>query len=116
MFIRDPSCPICSKPIKAGSLVLFQHGELFHVACVSRLSQRRARELADGSAGARARAASNVERAIDLVGAAKRLRRSACAVCRRPLWETSGGGYVRGSDGKAVHVHCPARKPESSGP
>jgi hypothetical protein len=28
-----PTCPVCSKPVRSGSLVLFQYGALIHVRC-----------------------------------------------------------------------------------
>jgi hypothetical protein len=80
MPIRDPSCPICSKPLKAGSLVLFQHGELFHIGCAGRATQARAMELGDRSAKAQACAAQTVERSTELVEAARRLHLGRCVV------------------------------------
>jgi hypothetical protein len=97
MPIRDPNCPVCSKAIKAGSLVLFQHGELFHFACMGRVARMRSIELGDRAARARARAAQNVERAAELVEAASRLRERRCAVCRRPRSEP-------------VHIRCSDRR------
>jgi hypothetical protein len=65
--VPDPACPVCSKAIRSGSVVLFEHGELFHVACRSRTLELTAIEEVD-----RAKAAE--ERAARLVVEASRLR------------------------------------------
>jgi hypothetical protein len=31
--VSDPPCAVCAKPIPADTLVLYRHGELFHLAC-----------------------------------------------------------------------------------
>src|SRR5438093_972836 len=47
----DPTCPICSKPITSGSLVLLDHGELFHLGCRSQTLELAAmEEVADARA------------------------------------------------------------------
>src|SRR5262245_34732519 len=30
---RDPTCSICGRPIRPGELVVFMHGDLYHLAC-----------------------------------------------------------------------------------
>jgi hypothetical protein len=70
----DPACPLCSKPITSGNLVLFEHGELFHVRCMSeRLGLSVMRE-ADRARSARTRASQNLDRAAHLLEELKRVR------------------------------------------
>jgi hypothetical protein len=35
----DLACPVCSKSVLSGSLVLLEHGELFHIQCRSQTLQ-----------------------------------------------------------------------------
>jgi hypothetical protein len=71
----DPTCPVCSKPIISGSLVLYQHGEFLHVRCVNRTLGLKAMEEAERAKESQARAAEIQERAARLVEEAKRLRK-----------------------------------------
>jgi hypothetical protein len=83
----DPACPVCSKAIRSGSLVLFEHGELFHVACRSRTLERAAIEEVDRATVAEERAARLIEettrRRATRPAADPRLRAEAgpCPVC-----------------------------------
>src|SRR5262245_33121401 len=101
---RDPVCPLCSKPIKSGKLVMFQHGELFHVGCMNKATQLRAYEQKARAEAAYAAATQNQERAAELIKAAQRLRLK-CGACQKPLHP--GPGYVRGRDGVPRHLQCP---------
>jgi hypothetical protein len=38
----DPSCPACSKSFWSGTLVLYEHGEFFHLGCRSHQLRRHA--------------------------------------------------------------------------
>jgi hypothetical protein len=98
---RDLVCPACSKSVKSGSLVLFQHGEMFHVACISRAQRWEAMERGARSRDARAWSAAR------LIKESTQLRRSlgSCATCGHPF--RKGGGYLRRPDGRPVHVGCP---------
>ena len=51
-----PTCPVCSKPVRSGSLVLFQHGALIHVRCRRHALGVTIAETGDQSREARARA------------------------------------------------------------
>jgi hypothetical protein len=57
---REPICPLCSKPIRSGSLVIFEHGEYFHVRCRSRAVELAAMDAAERADSGRARAASKI--------------------------------------------------------
>jgi Zn ribbon nucleic-acid-binding protein len=35
----DPACAVCSKPVRSDTLVLYRHGDLFHLACRSHATQ-----------------------------------------------------------------------------
>jgi hypothetical protein len=52
----DPTCLTCSKPIRSGSLVVYEHRELFHVACRSRVLQFTSIEQSDSAQTAKHRA------------------------------------------------------------
>jgi hypothetical protein len=58
----DPACPVCSKAIRSGSVVLFEHGELFHVACRSRTLELTAIEEVDRAKAAEERAPASSSR------------------------------------------------------
>jgi hypothetical protein len=103
----DPLCSICSKPIRPGAAVAFEHGDIFHLTCRTRVMTLRAMELREQTAETVARAAENLARATDTVERAKRLRNRyfppRCPVCRRPISE--GSGAIRQAD-TYVHVGC----------
>jgi hypothetical protein len=86
----DPTCPVCSRSVKPGSLVVSRHGEVVHVRCVTEVLDSKAVQQAN-------RAATLLERMTQL---------PTCVVCHAPI----RGDYVRRRDGKAVHVTCPAAK------
>src|SRR5262245_35240089 len=69
------SCAICSKPIRSGSLVVYQHGELRHVTCGSQTVRLGALEGAEEARRARLRAATLVDAAARWITRA-RVRRS----------------------------------------
>jgi hypothetical protein len=71
----DPACPICSKPVESGSLVLFQHGELIHIRCVSHNLGIKTKEEWDRSKDAKAQALEAIERAARLIQEAQPRRR-----------------------------------------
>src|SRR5262245_56667130 len=52
----DPICSICSKPVRSGSLVLYQGGEFFHVPCRSRATDLKAMEEVERARNAQGRA------------------------------------------------------------
>src|SRR5262245_28430387 len=89
--IPDPACPVCSKPVRSGSLVLFEHGEIFHVACRSR-----SLELAAMEGVHRAKTAQ--QRSLHLVEETSRRRArqrgeplakaGRCPICRYPATVT----------------------------
>ena len=108
----DSACPVCSKPIRSGSVVLFEHGELFHVHCRSRQLQLRALEQVDRAEAARERAARRLEdahrvraeRRIQRHGLPKRPRGAGvCPLCRGPAIVTD---WRPGADWIAVE-NCP---------
>jgi hypothetical protein len=82
----DPTCPVCSKPVKAGSLVVSRHGEVVHVRCVTEVLDSKAVQQAN-------RAATLLERMTQF---------PTCVLCHEPI----RGDYVRRQNGKAVHVNC----------
>lgn len=92
----DPACPACSKPVRSGSLVLFEHGELFHVSCRSRQLQLRALEQVDRAEAVREHAARRLEDAHRV--RAERMQRhglpkrpaatGVCPLCRGPATVT----------------------------
>jgi hypothetical protein len=65
----DPSCFLCSKPVRSGTLVMYEHGELFHVWCRSQRSQLAAIEHVE-------RATAAHKRAVELLEEARRERGS----------------------------------------
>jgi hypothetical protein len=67
-----PVCPVCSKAIRSGTLVLFEDGEFFHVRCRSRTLELTAMDEVD-----RARTAK--ERAVRLLEDARRRRARAAS-------------------------------------
>ena len=71
----DPACPICSKPVQSGSLVLLQHGELIHIRCVSHNLDIKTKEEWERSKDAKARALEAIERAARLIQEAQQRRR-----------------------------------------
>jgi hypothetical protein len=108
----DSACPVCSKPIRSGSVVLFEHSELFHVHCRSRQLQLRALEQVDRAEAARERAARRLEdahrvraeRRIQRHGLPKRARGvGVCPLCRGPAIVTD---WRPGADWIAVE-NCP---------
>ena len=104
----EPFCPICSKPVTSGSLVLFQHGELFHLTCSSHEGQHRAMEQTDRAECVQARAVENVARAKELIEEAAGVPRKefgTCGNCGQSI--RAGCGYIRRSDGRPIHVICP---------
>jgi hypothetical protein len=72
---------LCSKPIRSGSFVLLEHGELLHVRCRSRILEEEAMETA-------ARAEAAQDRSARLMLQNLRLRRvrpqDPCPVCGQP--------------------------------
>src|SRR5262249_39271224 len=56
---EDPTCPICSKPVRSGASEVSEHGELIHTRCRSQHLQLRAIEQVD-----RAQKAENGEVAV----------------------------------------------------
>jgi hypothetical protein len=83
----DPTCPVCSRSVKPGSLVVSRHGEVVHVRCVTEVLDSKAVQQAN-------RAATLLERMT---------RFPMCVVCHEPI----RGDYLRRHDGKAAHVRCP---------
>src|SRR5688572_21781179 len=85
MTNQSHTCPFCAKPIMSGTVVVFEHGEFFHVGC-----QRRALERADLDAAGRAEVArTRAENAAGASGVARRAeltRRDLrpCPVCATP--------------------------------
>jgi hypothetical protein len=72
----DPTCPLCSKGITSGSLVLFEHGDLFHIRCMTeRLGYSTLREM-DRAREARTRAVENLDRSARLLEELRRTRKS----------------------------------------
>lgn len=84
----DPTCPVCLKPVKPGSLVVYRHGEMVHVRCVT-------------DSFADSRATQQADLAAELLEQMTRF--PTCAVCH----ERIRGDYLRREDGQAVHVSCP---------
>jgi hypothetical protein len=88
--VSNPTCPTCSKPIRSGTLVLFEHGEIYHVPCRSRALELTALEEVDRARATQARTANLLEDT-----ARRRLRKSpraptrgaaqqgTCPVCRQ---------------------------------
>jgi hypothetical protein len=104
----DPVCPTCSKPVTSDSLVLFEHGEMYHVRCMSQAHQLRAINQADRARHAQAKSAENITRARRLIEEASRLQRDGlgpCSACGQPI-RPGNGGYIRRSDGHPVHTEC----------
>ncbi len=52
----NPVCPRCAQPIRHDSLVLFRHGELFHLACRSQTLELEAMEQVERATQAQAEA------------------------------------------------------------
>jgi hypothetical protein len=79
--VDDPTCPLCSKPVRSGSFVLYEHGELLHVVCRSRVLQVTAMDSV-------ARADAAQQRAAHLVREQARRGRirqhGPCPVCGEP--------------------------------
>ena len=71
----EPACPICSKPVVSGSLVLFQHGELIHIRCVSHDLRIKTTQELERSKAAKAQALEAIERAARLIQEAQQRRR-----------------------------------------
>src|SRR5262245_46144814 len=88
--VPDPVCPLCSKPVRPGGLVVFEHGELFHVQCRSQQLRLRSLERIDHAEAAQKRAARLVDRASRSHAARTRARAardaeaSWCPLCRQP--------------------------------
>jgi hypothetical protein len=59
--LPEPICLICSKPLRSGTLVLYEHGELFHLACRSYSATLKAVEQVDRAITAQRVAARLVE-------------------------------------------------------
>ena len=81
--LPDPSCSICSKPVRPGAPIRFQHGEVFHLACLAKATQLNAIEQVD-----RARVAKETSaRLLEDYGRARGERRrqrsanGACPLC-----------------------------------
>lgn len=75
-----PVCAACSKPIRSGTAVAFQHGEVFHVKCVTSALRHEAPDQGKRLREAKTRAAENLERAARLIQDAERLRRGTNAL------------------------------------
>ncbi len=96
--IPPPVCPICSKPVRSGTLVLYEQGDLFHVTCRSRMLVMKAIEQVDRAKTAQNRATRNledVERRRQLTAGPRRLpaKLGLCPVCGQSAtvtdWRTS---------------------------
>src|SRR5262245_22865589 len=96
---QEPVCPVCSKPVRSGTLVLFEHGELFHVRCRSRTLELTAMREVDRARIAQERAArflAEAERRLASLKPPSGLRagRDTCPVCGHPatvtVWRRSG--------------------------
>jgi hypothetical protein len=59
--LPEPICLICSKPLRSGTRVLYEHGELFHLACRSYSATLKAVEQVDRAITAQRVAARLVE-------------------------------------------------------
>jgi hypothetical protein len=84
--IPPPVCPVCSKPVRSGTLVLYEEGDLFHVTCRTRALGMKAMEQVDRAKAAQSRATRNledVERRRRQLTAGPRLRGTLglCPVC-----------------------------------
>jgi hypothetical protein len=79
----DPVCPLCSKPVRSGTLVHYQHGEFFHLWCRTRQSQQRTLEEVDRAQAAKARARELIDAAARAQAAARRFRgpNASCPLC-----------------------------------
>jgi hypothetical protein len=98
----DPACHVCSKPIRSGSFVVYEHGELSHVFCRSRTYQLTSLEAVHRAKTAQKRASQVAEDATRLQSVAHslRARRDACPLCgqRTTLtdWQQLGWVAVEG--------------------
>jgi hypothetical protein len=59
--VSTPACPVCSKPVRSGTLVLYEHGDLYHVTCRARTLEANSREQVDRARVAKTRAVRLVE-------------------------------------------------------
>ena len=91
----DPSCSICSKPVRAGAPIRFQHGEVFHLACLAKATQLNAMEQVDRARVAQAASA----RLLDDSGRARAERRREFRALKLEAWYTTseGGRVLRAS-------------------
>jgi hypothetical protein len=89
--LPSPVCPVCSKSIRSGTLVLYELGDLFHVSCRSRTLELAAMEEVDRARATQARSARVLEDAersrtrrqssLPMRGPSKS---SLCPICRQP--------------------------------
>jgi hypothetical protein len=59
----EPPCAACSKPIRSGSLVMYEHGELFHLRCRTRIRLLSSLETLDRAQTVRQRAGRLIDEA-----------------------------------------------------
>jgi hypothetical protein len=99
----DSPCAVCSKPIRSGSLVVYEHGELFHVACRSRRLALASIEHVDG-------AQTVGQRAVRLIDDA---RRSTGRMRRRQTWSLGRMRYRSPSESWRTRFPRRRRRPGS---
>lgn len=87
----DPTCPICSKPVRSGGFVQSTDGEFFHLTCRSWYLQLRALEQVDRAKAAKDRAAQVLDETVRRQVARVRRREtshrplaSTCPLCAYP--------------------------------
>ena len=92
--IPPPACPACSKPVRSGTLVLYEHGDLFHVTCRARTLETTAMVQVDRAQTAQSRSTRLLEeaerrrrqRALD--SRHRPARHGACPICKQPATVT----------------------------
>jgi hypothetical protein len=80
----DPQCPLCSKPVRSGSLVLFERDELIHVHCRSRAYHLMAMDGVEQAQVVRHRAAEVLRRVSGAPHVAAPRLKAACPLCGHP--------------------------------
>src|SRR5262245_58919011 len=81
----EPSCPVCSKPVRSGTIVLYEGGDLFHVPCRSRQLELRSLEGVERAKAARTRSLHLIEQTVHrrTGQAVQRLAVASCPFCGR---------------------------------
>jgi hypothetical protein len=94
------TCFVCSKPVRSGSFILGEHGEIAHIVCQSRELQLASLDAVDRAGRARAWAARLVEKIRHRrpPGGRANPRLDACPLCSEPATVTDWASWVTVED------------------